>query len=220
MSIPRWWALWLALAAAPGACGKRGAPPAASAPAAAATPPAAGKAAPATPARPAGPAAPPPEIARILAPPEGKPGKPLSWREIVPLLPEDAGGWRAFGEPHGSSAQVGAFHIVEARREYRKDARSAQVTIVDTSQAPSLAQTWRLERQWKHEGSDRYHRPLEVSGQPALEEWARPTGRGKVALLVAERFLVTAEAGGLDDTRPLVELTAKLDLKKLAAVGR
>ncbi|HJZ89022.1 MAG TPA: hypothetical protein VKN99_27815 [Polyangia bacterium] len=148
------------------------------------------------------------------------PAKAVNWRELLPLLVDDVGGWKADGEGKGETSAMGSLQVTSVRRRYKKAEVSAHVEIVDTSLSPALAAGYKLARSVSKDSSDEYVRSIDVSGQPGVEEWRAGAKHGEVSVLVGDRFLLKAEASGVPDTKDLVALVSKLDLGKLASVGK
>ncbi len=148
-----------------------------------------------------------------------KPGATaVSWRDLVPLLPDGAGDWKAEAAATGESTSMGSMQVSNAKRTYKAGDGTANVQITDATMVPTMAMPFRMARQMRHDGSDGYNRPVDVAGQPGYEEWRASGKHGKVVLLVADRFLVEANADNQADTKALVELVGKIDLSKLSSL--
>jgi hypothetical protein len=149
-----------------------------------------------------------------------KPGaKAVNWRDLVGLLGDDIGGWKATAPARGETNTMGQFSVSEASRSYKNGDVTAHVKIVDTSMNNMLVAGWKMARSVTQDSSDRYQRPIDVGGQPAIEEWS--SGKhGKVTVLASDRFIIEADAGGVPDTKGLAELAGKLDMSKLASLAK
>jgi hypothetical protein len=157
------------------------------------------------------------QLGNMMAATQQGGGKTVSWREIVPILVDDAAGWKGEEAAKGETNAMGAFSVSEASRHYKKDGVTAKVKIVDTNMNAMLAAGFNMARMANVDASDHYNRPIDIAGQPGVEEW-HSSKSGKVTVLVAGRFIVEVEASGIADTKGLAELTGKLDLGKLASM--
>src|SRR5262245_17681996 len=58
--------------------------------------------------------------------------KAVNWRELLPLLPDEAAGWKAKAAGEGRTVEMGALSQTEVERTYAKGATEAKVKIIDT----------------------------------------------------------------------------------------
>jgi hypothetical protein len=70
------------------------------------------------------------------------------------------------------------------------------------------------------ESSEEYMKPIEIQGFKGTEKFTYKDKEGEIILPVANRFLVTIEGEGMDNTEVLKEVAGKLDLKKLSGMGK
>ncbi len=143
----------------------------------------------------------------------------VNWRLLMPTLSDDLAGWKADGEAKGETTAIGAMSISKVERNYTKDGKPAHVEIVDTAVMPALASSFNMMRMASSDGSDRYARGFEVGGNPGWEEWSKG-GSAKATVLISGRFLVAANASGLPDAKPMIELVGKIDAARLAALNK
>jgi hypothetical protein len=143
----------------------------------------------------------------------------INWRELMPLLGDNLGGWAAQGEAKGQTTAAMGMTISQVERSYSKDGKNANVQIFDTAVMPQLASAFQMARTMTSDGSDNYARGVDVGGQPGLEQWHKG-GSSEVTLLVGNRFLVKATSSGLADAKGLTESLGKIDLAKLAALNK
>jgi hypothetical protein len=149
-----------------------------------------------------------------------KPGaKAVNWRELVALLGDDLGGWKATAPAKGETNTMGQFSITEASRHYKNGDVSAHVKITDTSMNSMLVAGWRMARSVTQDSSEHYQKPIDIAGQPGIEEWSS-SKHGKIQVLAADRFLIDCDASGVPDTKGLAELCGKLDMGKLASLAK
>jgi hypothetical protein len=181
-------------------------------------------------ANPANPAAPgnPQDPAQALAKAFGALGqatqnpnaKAVNWRDILPLLTDGLGDWKASAPGSGESTAMGGFNITEAKRNYSKGTAVAHIKIVDTSMNQMLAAAFNMARMANVDASDHYQRGIDLAGNPGVEEWHQGSKHAKVSALIGGRFVVEADTNDAPDTKELVALVGKLDLAKLASLGK
>jgi hypothetical protein len=152
--------------------------------------------------------------------PGAPPAKAVNWRDLQPLLADELAGWKADGEAKGESTQMGAFSVTEVRRNYKKDALTTELKIVDTSMNTMLQAAFNMARMANVDASDHYAKGIDIAGAPAFEEWHASNKHAKVSALVGGRFIVETQVSGVPDGKPLVELVSKLDFGKLAGLAK
>ena len=143
----------------------------------------------------------------------------VNWRELVPVLGDDLGGWKAKGETKGETNSAAGMTVSQVERSYEKDGKQVHVQIADTAVMPMLAQAFQMARMASTDASDHYARPIDFGGNPGWDEWHKG-GSVEVTALVAGRFLVKATSSGLDDSKPLAAVIKGVDLGKLSALNK
>lgn len=144
--------------------------------------------------------------------------EPVDFRTLRDLLPEELSGMERV-DASGERAGVAGFSFSQAEGEYRSDdgERRIDLQIVDgggIAQMTMLGAAW-MQVEIDRESSDGYERTTEFEGYPAFEKLrSGPSPRSELSLVVAERFLVTANGQSveMDELKAAVE---QLDLDEL-----
>ncbi len=148
------------------------------------------------------------------------PVDPVSFRELLPLLPEPEG-WEA-KEPTGQTSQMGQWKISTASRSYSKgkgkDRSTMKVEIVDGSYLPMVYAPFTVMSQFSRESTTGHTKGLKIDGQPAVEEWKQRGGKAKVLVLVDDRFLLTV-SGSNTTTEAVRDWIGQVGVSKLAALA-
>ena len=157
------------------------------------------------------------EQAQKLASGTAKPVPPVSYQTLIDYLPRSVPGMKA-REPKGETGSAGRWQYSQAKVEYAS-ARGlrAEVGIYDYAFIPFLYAPYKmaLAMNVKREGTDGFERTTEVAGFPAFEQWDKGSRKSKVAVMVGERFVVTADVYGGEDGSARA-LARRIDLKGLA----
>ncbi len=158
--------------------------------------------------------------AQKMASGAAKPVPPVSYKTLIDYLPRSVPGMKA-SEPKGETGSAGQWQYSEAKVEYAsaRGAR-AEVGIHDYAFIPFLYAPYKmaLAMKVKREGTDGFERSTEVAGFPAFEQWDRGSRKSKVAVMVGERFVVTADVyGGAEGSA--VDLAKRIDLVRLGKEG-
>ena len=143
----------------------------------------------------------------------------VNWRELMPLLGDSLGGWKAEGEAKGETNSAMGMSVSQVSRSYTKEGKTAKVEIFDTAVMPMLAQAFQMARMASSDGSDHYAKGIDVAGNPGWDEWKK-SGESTVTTLVNNRFLLKASASGLPDSKPMGELVKAVDIGKLASLNK
>jgi X-X-X-Leu-X-X-Gly heptad repeat protein len=157
------------------------------------------------------------EQAQQMASGAAKPVPPVSYKTLIDYLPRSVPGMKA-GEPKGETGSAGQWQYSQAKVEFTSGrGRRAEVGIYDYAFIPFLYAPYKmaLTMKVKREGTDGFERSTEVAGFPAFEQWDKGTSKSEVAVMVGERFVVTADVHGGDEGSAL-ELARRIDLKGLA----
>jgi len=149
-----------------------------------------------------------------------KPVPPVSYKTLIDYLPRSVPGLKP-GEPKGETGSAGQWQYSQAKVEYTTArGRRAEVGIHDYAFIPFLYAPYRmaLAMKVKREGTDEFERSTEVAGFPAFEQWNKGSRKSQVAVMVGERFVVTADGyGGAEGSA--VELAQRIDLARLGKAG-
>jgi hypothetical protein len=148
---------------------------------------------------------------------EVKPVEPVSFRELIALLPS-VDGWEQ-EKPTGErmTSPVG-FSQAEAR--YSKGDASITVKITDSGFNQLLLTPYAmfLAAGYERESSDGHEKSTKVNGQPGWEKWNSESRDGEVNALVGNRFLVTIDGHGIEDVKQLHDVAGRMDMNRLAGL--
>jgi hypothetical protein len=146
-----------------------------------------------------------------------KPVDPVSFRELIALLPEVEGGERQKPTGERMTSPV-SFSQAEAR--YTKGDASLEVKIVDSGFNQLLLTPYAmfLAAGYERETTDGHEKSTQVNGQPGWEKWDSTSKDGEVNALVGKRFLLTINGDGIDDVKQLHEVANRIDVGKLASL--
>jgi hypothetical protein len=157
------------------------------------------------------------EQAQKMASGTAKPVPPVSYKTLIDYLPRSVPGMKA-GEPKGETGSAGQWQYSQAKVEYASGrGPRAEVGIYDYAFIPFLYAPYKmaLAMKVKREGTDGFERSTEVAGFPAFEQWDKGSRKSQVAVMVGERFVVTADVYGGEEGSARV-LAGRIDLKGLA----
>jgi hypothetical protein len=144
------------------------------------------------------------------------PVKPIAPEELVLLLPK-LEGWDA-QPPVGEFVDAGSNKVTQATGNYARKieelALSATLKIVDGAYAADVYGP--LARMAHGQPGDPHKMPINVEGGSGIQEWRPDTGQVDVALVVADRFLVTLEGQNLSP-QVVQAFLGGIDTKKLTA---
>lgn len=146
-----------------------------------------------------------------------EPVDPVSFRELMALLPE-VEGWEK-QKPTGER-MTSPVSFSQAEGRYTKDNASLDVKIVDSGFNQLLLTPYAmfLAAGYERETSDGHEKSTKVNGQPGWEKWDSEQKYGEVNALVGKRFLVTIEGSSIDDIRQLHDVANRIDMGKLASL--
>lgn len=109
----------------------------------------------------------------------------------------------------GQKSGIAGLNIATASAEYKDDNRSVSVSITDTGgfgAAIAGLATW-SQIDVDKETQDGYERTTTIGGKKAIEKFNRTTGEGEIAMIAADRFIVTVNGYGIKegDLRTAIE---------------
>ena len=157
------------------------------------------------------------EQAQQMAAKTAKPVPPVSYKTLLDYLPRTLAGMKA-GEPKGETASAGQWQYSQAKIEFTSGKGTrAEVGIYDYALIPFLYAPYKmaLAMKVKREGTDGFDRSTDVAGFPAFEQWDKGSRKSKVAVMVGDRFVVTADVYGGEEGAA-VQLARRVNLKGLA----
>ena len=145
--------------------------------------------------------------------------QPVHFKDLMAILAIDPPqGWEVSKKPKGTTVKS-PVQMSEAEVEFRSgDDKNIEIKIVDGlgSMLPFLGMAQGMEM----ESSEEYMKPIEIQGFKGIEKYKHQKKKGEITLSVANRFLVTIEGSGMDNTEVIKEVAGKLDLKKLAGAAQ
>lgn len=142
---------------------------------------------------------------------------PVSFRDLISLLPE-LDGWER-GKPAGER-MTSPVSFSQAEARYRKGDSSIEVKVIDSGFNQLLLTPYSmfLAAGYERETSEGHEKSTTVNGQPGWEKWQSEGGNGEVNALVGKRFLVTINGYALDDVKQLHDVANRMDMGRLAAL--
>ena len=141
----------------------------------------------------------------------------VPFESLVALLPEFSG-WTK-GKPRGESYNMG-ITMSRAQVSYTKDDHELDLEIVDSSynQMALAPISMDLAANYSQRSTHGYQKGITRGGHPGWEEWENEPKSGKIGLVVAKRFIVTADGRDLDSIEIVRALVQAIDLNKLASL--
>ena len=149
-----------------------------------------------------------------------KPVPPVSFRELIELLPDEMAGMKR-DEPKGETTSAGSWQYSQANVDFRSEdgKRSADVGIMDYAHIPFLYVPFNMFLNMKvaNESTEGYERSAKIDGYPAFEKWNK-NGNSEALVLVGERFIVKADTRGLGEGAGK-KILEDMDISELASKG-
>lgn len=152
-------------------------------------------------------------VAAILAGAAPVKAQPVHFKELLPFLNLDPPkGWEVAEKPKGTTMKS-PMPLTEVEVHFQSGDKTLEVKISDglSPMAAYLAVLQEMEM----EGSEEYTKPIEIRGCKGVETYHYGDKKGEIHLAVGNRFLINIVGHGVEDTAPLREVAAKLDLPKL-----
>lgn len=146
-----------------------------------------------------------------------KPADPVSFRDLIALLP-DVDGWER-SEPTGER-MTSPFPFSNAEARYTRGSANVKVTMTDSGFNQFLLAPYAmfLKAGFERESTDGYEKSTQLNGHPGWETWSTSGNRGELNALVGKRYLVQIEGRNLDDAKALHQFASRLDMARLAAL--
>lgn len=143
--------------------------------------------------------------------------KPVEYEKLKELIPE-FGGWERSGVK-GQQTTMG-ISVSTAEGRYKKGDASLKLEITDTSFSKMVLAPFMMFARagYEERSDDGYKKGMTLAGFPGFESWRKDSKVGEVNLLVANRFIVSAEGRKVDSTEPAKQLIQAVDLKKLSGL--
>ncbi|MCC3159964.1 hypothetical protein LJ737_22190 [Hymenobacter sp. 15J16-1T3B] len=146
----------------------------------------------------------------------------LHYQVLQRFLPEHVAGFVREGSPQGESVQLGGISYSTCEQHYRKGSQRLKVQLVDYNGAQALyagatalmsPNIWQESDEQLMRGCD-----LGLPGVRGYETVQKLERRAAVALGVGDRFFVSVESTGQEDTRLVKAVARTLNLRGLAAL--
>ena len=146
-------------------------------------------------------------------------GQLVHFKELITIIAVDPPeGWKLSQKPKGTTMKS-PMQMSEAEVEFQSgDKKKIEIKIVDGlgGMIPFVG----MIRGMEMESSEEYLKPIEIQGFKGTEKFQHKNKEGEIILPVANRFLITIEGEGMDNTEVLKDVAGKLDLKKLSGMGK
>jgi hypothetical protein len=146
-----------------------------------------------------------------------KPVDPVAFGDLQTLLP-DMSGWEK-GKPEGEK-MTSPVAFSQAKVDYTKGEANIESKIVDSGFNQMLVAPFAmfLTANYEKQTSTGYEKAVKVGEFPGWEKWDKGSKNGELHTVVGNRFIVSLEGRGIDDTQVLWELARKIDMRKLASL--
>ena len=148
------------------------------------------------------------------------PKEPVNFKQLLPFVKIDLPGWEMVGEPEGRTVKSAPMMMSQAKAEYKSGDKSLIVTVIDSSFGPMAAMGMGFMHKIEIESTEESTKTIEVQGFQAVENYKYKDKEGQLTIMVDNRFIVTLEGQGIDDTQVLKDTAEKMELKKLAGLGQ
>jgi hypothetical protein len=146
----------------------------------------------------------------------GKHVNPLELDQLKPFVPETFGGLQRTGS-NAEKTGMGLIMVSKAEGSYGEGDKAAMLEITDTGGVSGLMglASW-MGVQEERENEDGYERTRKVDGRITHERSSR-SGNNEFAIVVGERFMVSAKSQALD-VDALKAAVSSLELQKLESM--
>ena len=146
-----------------------------------------------------------------------KPVDPVSFRDLIALLPAPAGWEREKPTGERMTAPV---NFADASVRMMKGSATVTAKITDSAFNQLLVAPFALflAGNYERETDSGYEKSVKIGDAPGLERWDSKTKTGNLTIIVNKRFIVEIDADSIDDPKVLHEVLDKTDLKKLATL--
>ena len=147
--------------------------------------------------------------------PNVKPVDPVSFRDLIALLPAPAGWERE--KPTGER-MTSPVSFADASVRLMKGNATVTVKITDSGFNQLLVAPFAmfLAGNYEKETNTGYEKSIKVGDALGLEKWDSETKSGDLTIIVNKRFIVEIDGSSIDDPKMLHTMLDNVDLKKLA----
>jgi hypothetical protein len=144
-----------------------------------------------------------------------KPVDPVSFRDLIALLPSPAG-WE-HEKPIGERMTSPVSFADASVRLMKGDATvTAKITDSGFNQLFVAPLAAFLAGNYEQETTHGYEKSIKVGDAPGMEKWDSETKSGDLTVIVNKRFIVELDGSSIENPKVLHEILDKIDLKKLA----
>ncbi|MCS7311596.1 MAG: hypothetical protein NZ742_01570 [Acidobacteria bacterium] len=160
------------------------------------------------------------EAAQKMA--ERKPVDPVSFRDLLTVLPEAPAGWQKEGDPDARTVQLGDWKYSYAEQSFRAGEGKGHVVIkvTDGAYIPILYPAFAFAAGYSEESLDYYRKGITWKGHKGVEEFWTKEKRGHISMMVAERFIVEVQGHHIDNARVLHDWLNRIDTDKMVQWAR
>ncbi len=125
--------------------------------------------------------------------------EPADFRELKALLPASVNGM-TLSNPSGEKVGMMGFKVSTAEGDYKNNGSSVQLKIIDMggmSSAVSMMAAWSLVDVDK-ENDNGYEKTSTYNGNKSFEKYNSQNKDGEISVLVANRFMLTANGNNVE----------------------
>lgn len=143
--------------------------------------------------------------------------KPVDFEELKALLP-DISGWTK-SDVHGEQVSMGISQS-NAKAKYTKGDSTIELEITDSTMNQLLLAPMAmfLAAGYEEKSDDGYKKATQIAGYPGFEEWEKGSKHAQSTAVVANRFIVTANAHEVENADVARKSIEAVNLAKLAAI--
>jgi len=146
------------------------------------------------------------------------PVKPVDYQVLVAFLPKAPAGWKAVGEAEGKNNRTGKFNVSLTSRHYESQGSDRKVTVRvnDHARIPLFYLPWKMADLIKDESFKKF----DYKGCPAILKFDAERRAGEIDIMVADRFIVSVHAEGVEKEEILTQFAERIDFAGLAALDK
>ena len=144
--------------------------------------------------------------------------KPVDFEELKTLLP-DISGWTK-SDVHGEQQTAMGMSQSNAKAKYTKGDSTIELEITDSTmnQLILAPMAMFLTTGYEEKSDDGYKKAAQIGGYPGFEEWEKNAKHGQATAVVANRFIVVADAHSIDAPDVARKAVEAVNLSKLAGM--
>jgi hypothetical protein len=144
--------------------------------------------------------------------------KPVDFEELKALLP-DVAGWTK-SDIHGEQQTIMGMSQSNAKARYTKGDSTISLEITDSTmnQIVLAPMAMFITSGYEEKSDDGYKKAVQVGGYPGFEEWEKNAKHGQTTAIVANRFIVAADAHSVESPDVARKVVESVNLAKLAVL--